>query len=188
MERWFVSDWHLWDENIIKYASRPFDNANQMNEALLDYHNQFVKTPDHFYMLGDATMWRGGRDEREKFIGFVRRFNGHGRIFLGNHDHWPASVYTQAGFEKIHATWCDQEGLIYSHIPLHPSELAFGVIANVHGHIHSNPSPKPAVAVDSKGVVYVKPYINVSVEVTNYRPIHLDELKTRIRTAIDQTV
>jgi calcineurin-like phosphoesterase family protein len=185
MERWFCSDHHFWHDNIIKYAGRPFGNALEMNEALVEYHNAFVKPEDHVYFLGDLTMRRGGKEEREEFVRLCRSLRGHKTLFLGNHDHWPTKVYLDAGFETVRATWRDQEGIIYSHIPLHPTSLNFGVVANVHGHIHQNESPPPAIAVDKEGKVYVKPYVNVCMEWTGYRPITLGELKDLIRKQVE---
>lgn len=182
MVRWFCSDHHLGHENIIKYQDRPFDNVHIMDKMLLELHNTYVKPEDHVYFLGDVTMRRGGRVQQDDFIREMKRWNGHKRLFLGNHDHFPAKTYLEAGFEKIYATWRDEQGILYSHMPVHPTSIG-SARANVHGHIHGNPSSPPAVFTDKDGKVWVKPYINVSVEVTNYRPINFDELMARIEKA-----
>ncbi len=153
-----------------------------MDEFLIDNHNALVKPQDHYYNLGDCTMARGGKVQQDAFIRTMKRFHGHARLFLGNHDHFPAKVYLEAGFEKLYATWRDEAGILYSHMPVHPTSIG-SATANVHGHIHSNPSPKPAVYVGKDGKVWIKPYINVSVEVTNYRPINFDELMVKINEA-----
>lgn len=98
MNRYFSSDHHLWHHNIIEYSKRPFDNVQQMNEAILTYHNMIVKPNDHISFLGDVTLKRGGRIDREMFIKEVRKYNGHKRLYLGNHDHFPIKVYLDAGF------------------------------------------------------------------------------------------
>jgi calcineurin-like phosphoesterase family protein len=179
---WFSSDLHLSHYNIIAYGQRPFSNIREMDEALLTYHNELVKPSDHWYNLGDVTMRRGGRTEKEWFMNTVRRFNGHKRLLLGNHDHFPIATYIAAGFEKIYATWRGINNILLSHIPVHPGSIG-GAIANVHGHIHQNPSPHPVMWVGKDGKIRTKPYINICVEVTDYRPIHLDELLVRIAKA-----
>ena len=76
-------------------------------------------------------------------------------------------------FEKI-MLWADlsKRGLLLSHTPQHESTLAethrfgTGPVLNVHGHIHSNPSPEG-------------PYKCVCVEQTNYTPINIEELRVR---------
>lgn len=182
MQRWFTSDLHFWHENIIRFSDRPYADAKEMNEALVDNWNTFVKPEDHVYNLGDVTLRRGGKDQQEEFIALNRKLNGHKRLFLGNHDHWDTMVYLRAGFEKIYATWRDEQNIIYSHFPLHPSSLG-GVQANVHGHIHSNPSPEPAVFHGKDGNLIIVPYINICVEWTNYHPINFDQLQERILQA-----
>lgn len=184
MVRWFVSDHHLWHENIIKYCARPFANVKEMNEALLTYHNERVKPEDHVYFLGDVTLMRGGRVQKAMFCEEVRKYHGHKTLFLGNHDHWPVEVYREAGFEKVRATWRDEDGLLYSHIPIHPASMSTAK-ANVHGHIHNNQGNdfKPVLQVNKEGKVFVKPYINVSVEVINYRPISFEELMVKVEEA-----
>lgn len=185
VDRWYISDHHLWHENILQYGKRPFSNLKEMHEALLERHNSVVKSNDHVSFLGDVTLWRGGRLQRESFQKVIKQYQGHKRLYLGNHDHFPIQVYKDV-FEKIYATWRSDEGIIFSHFPLHPSTL-ISATANVHGHIHQNASPPPA---EIRGKEYYDrtipakkvPYINVSVEAVNYTPVHLDELLARIKT------
>ena len=87
-------------------------------------------------------------------------------LILGNHDN---PKFMGMFFKQI-MFWKDMDGLILSHIPLHPSTLAethrfgSGNVLNVHGHIHSNPSPEG-------------PYKCVCVEQTDYKPVNIDELR-----------
>lgn len=185
-KRFFCSDWHLFHSNIIGFSDMPFKDIHEHDEAILTLHNERVKPEDRYYMLGDATLIRGGKAQQEKFINFAKKFNGHGTIFLGNHDHFEKSVYLQV-FEDIRATWRDQENIIYSHFPLHPSTLS-GVRAMVHGHIHTNESPSPAVFYSKSGIRFVVPYINVCLEKTNYAPIDMEELETRINQAREKWI
>lgn len=188
-DRWYVSDHHLAHYNILQYAERPFKNLEEMHDALVQYHNERVKPQDHVSFLGDLTLKRGGRLDKEWIATEIRRYNGHKRLYLGNHDHFPVKFYVDAcGFEKVYATWKSEEGFISSHFPLHPRSLGSST-ANVHGHIHQNKGFEPVVFEewkrDNGKVVPAKvvPYINVSVEAINYRPIHLDEILEIIRKA-----
>jgi calcineurin-like phosphoesterase family protein len=156
-----------------------------MNEALVTNHNMFVKPQDHWTCLGDLTLFRSGRLNREAFIKLIRSMNGHKRLVLGNHDHWPPQVYLDAGFEKIYGTWRTDEGILLSHVPVHPSSMGTA-IANVHGHIHNHQGNmfKPVIQQDDKQQLYIKPYVNISLEVTDYRPLSLEEVKERINAAV----
>jgi calcineurin-like phosphoesterase family protein len=186
-DRWYVSDHHLGHYNILQYGKRPFANLAEMHDALVQFHNELVKPQDHVSFLGDLTLKRGGRLDKEWITAEIRRYNGHKRLYLGNHDHMPVEFYRQVGFEKVYATWRCEEGFISSHIPLHPRSLSTAT-ANVHGHIHQAAAYDPVVFPewirDKNGEVVpakVVPYINVSVEAINYRPVHLDEILQTIR-------
>ena len=175
MQRWFSSDLHLSHGNIIKYQKRPFNDIREMDDAIRTYHNEDVKPEDHWSCLGDVTIRRGGRLDKEWFCRFIRSMHGHKRLYLGNHDHFPIQTYIDAGFEKIYGTWRDDKGVLFSHIPIHPSSFG-SARANVHGHIHGNPDYPPHTVTDKDGRVVTKPYVNLSVEVTGYRPVHYDAL------------
>lgn len=186
VERWYVSDHHLFHHNILEYGQRPFKNLGEMHDALVTYHNERVKSNDHVSFLGDLTIKRGGKVDKEIVGRELRRYQGHKRLFLGNHDHWNPSVYADMGFEKIYGTWRCEEGFVCSHIPLHPKSLST-TTACVHGHIHQAPTYEPIVFKEwkrSNGKIVparVVPYINVSVENISYRPIHLDEILAIIK-------
>lgn len=162
-----------------------------MHDALLTFHNEVVKPNDHVSFLGDVTILRGGKFDKERFTHEIRRYNGHKRLYLGNHDHWPVKLYLEAGFEKIYATWRCEEGFICSHFPLHPRSLS-SATANVHGHIHQHPAYEPIVfngrELDKQDQQpRVVPYINVSVEAVGYKPVNKDDILQQIRRANEQS-
>lgn len=179
MTLWVSSDLHLWHENIIRYGGRPFKNVNEMNEALRENHNSLVKPSDHWYFLGDLTMLRGGGKVPNLVINEMKKWHGHKRIILGNHDHLKPETYSII-FEKIRGTGQWMDGILFSHYPVHPTSIGRAQ-ACVHGHIHQNPSPPPVMQLDkSTQRVKYKPYINVSVEAIGYKPISLEQIKDMI--------
>lgn len=183
---WFSSDLHFDHANIISFCDRPFSSTHEMNEAIIERHNAVVKPQDHHYNLGDVTMIRGGAPQVARLKAWVSRLNGHKRLIMGNHDHFSVEAYLTAGFEKIMAMQMF-DNIRFTHIPIHPFSMG-SAVANVHGHIHNIPSPAPVVQLykrspDSDPLVVVKPYINISCEMTDYSPIHLDMIKQRIRLA-----
>lgn len=151
---WVISDTHFGHENIIKYCNRPFKDAYEMNEIMVQRWNEVVKPQDHIYHLGDVAVSQVSLND------VMPRLLGHKRLVLGNHDnHAPIENYAQY-FDKILA-WRLFKPLILTHVPIHLESFGKAQV-NVHGHIHEK--------------VYSGPYLNVSVEQINYRPIHLDEL------------
>jgi calcineurin-like phosphoesterase family protein len=185
-EIWFSSDLHLGHQNIIEFCDRPFQSVSEMDEKLREWHNSFVKPEDHWYNLGDVTMKRSARDELW-LINEMRKWNGHKRLLLGNHDHFPVKVYLEAGFEKIYATWRGIDNILLSHIPVHPASMGTAC-SNVHGHIHNNQGDQfaPVKSVDpSTQKEVIRPYVNVSIEVINYHPITLGQVKELIKKGVD---
>lgn len=186
MTLWYASDHHFGHENIIQFCNRPFKNAAEMDEVLITNHNALVQPEDHVWFLGDLTMARGSlkSGQAKWLISLIKRMNGHKRLILGNHDLFPTKVYLEAGFEKIKASH-RHDNILFTHIPIHPASLS-NVRACVHGHIHNNQSTefKPILKLDKKTqVVSWTPYINISVEVTDYKPVDLDWVKAKIGTS-----
>lgn len=190
---WYSSDHHFNHSSILTFKDyngcplREFDNVDLMNEAMVDFHNDVVKPEDTCYFLGDVAMKRSGLEH-------LKKMNGRKILIKGNHDIFKLKDYTEH-FEDIRACKVyPEQGLIMSHIPLHPSAFEKGSrwIGNVHGHLHANnvtlPEVKPTIStVDSDGYVsnpydvsynYQNSldtrYLNVSMEQINYTPVDFD--------------
>lgn len=162
----FVSDTHFGHANILKFTLpdgspvRPFASVEEMDEHMVDRWNSVVRPQDKVYHLGDVAM-------RREHIQIVGRCHGHKRLVRGNHDDHDIKHYLPF-FKEIHATRV-LDGMIFSHIPIHSESLG-RFTANVHGHVHNN---VPALHFGPR-------YFNVSVEVIDYTPIALEDLKQRI--------
>lgn len=164
-DKWFTSDTHFMHENIIQYCGRPFANAELMDEFLIEQWNMLIRPQDKVYHLGDVACGFGGDDKR--LGNLLSRLNGHKRLILGNHDN-AKSVALQKHFDKIELWYGRKEwGFTCTHIPCILSKLRDGNF-NVHGHIHNAFEEDPH-------------YINVCVEVCNYRPMNIDEIFEEIK-------
>lgn len=171
---WLVSDPHFNHRNILTFKqkdgspARPFKTMSEMNEKMIYEHNSVVKPQDKWYCLGDVFF--GNRDEADLVLS---RLMGHKRLIVGNHDTVygnPMKNPLQKYFEKIFL-WRKWSGmaLLLTHVPVHESTLGEDRFSgedfvNVHGHTHNNGSPKG-------------PYVSVCVEMTDYKPIHIEEVK-----------
>jgi calcineurin-like phosphoesterase family protein len=177
---WIISDTHYNQSDILTFHDfngnrvRDFIDVDEMNEHIIDKWNSVVKPTDIVYHLGDVFYDRTLED-RQKFETDWRRFNGHKRLIFGNHD----DIRYLSGkdsegrwlFEKV-LYWrkYPEFGLIMTHAPIHDSGLYSSTdfskqLLNVHGHIHTNPSPPG-------------PYRCVCVEQVNYTPVNIEELRT----------
>jgi calcineurin-like phosphoesterase family protein len=163
-----ASDTHLGHAKILTFTRddgtplRAFSSVEEMDEHMIDRWNAVVRPQDRVYHLGDVAMrWSG--------VELVRRLNGHKRLIMGNHDIFDVSDYLQKGlFEKVFGVKV-LEGLVMTHIPLHPGCVK-QQWTNVHGHLHNN---HDAMHLGVK-------YLNVSVEMIGYTPVSLEEIRDEI--------
>jgi calcineurin-like phosphoesterase family protein len=78
---WFTADFHLSHKNIIKYCNRPFQDANEMDNLILNNLENMVEPGDTLYYLGDLTF----KEDVAKV--FFERFNElEIHYIIGNHD------------------------------------------------------------------------------------------------------
>jgi calcineurin-like phosphoesterase family protein len=167
---WLISDMHFGHANIIKFTRddgtwlRPFSSVEEMDEHMIDNWNRVVNAKDRVYMLGDVVIKR-------KSLHVLSRLNGRKVLIKGNHDIFPAEEYL--GYVDDVRGYHVLDGMIMSHIPVHPDSLArFG--CNIHGHLHYREVVLPGEKVDPR-------YFNVSVERINYTPISFEECKRIIK-------
>jgi calcineurin-like phosphoesterase family protein len=165
-----ISDTHFGHQNtctLFKRADgsplRPFSDADEMNEIMVDRWNSTVKPSDKVYHLGDVVINR-------KYLDVMGRLNGTKVLIKGNHDIFKLKYYLEY-FKDIRSCHV-LNGMIFTHIPIHKSSLArFG--SNVHGHLHAT-RVMDGDHIDSD-------YYCVSVENINYTPISLEDLSKCIK-------
>lgn len=163
---YFIADTHISHSNIIKYCNRPFKNAQEMNETMINNWNSIVGFDDIVYHLGDFTI------DNDTLGEVVRKLNGKIYLVRGNHDGKSIKFYNDIGLEVVPTqTKLDKYSLILSHRPLDNSQIPDGYI-NVHGHIHDK-------ELDER--FDKKKHRCVSVDVTGFKPIIVfDIVKNKI--------
>ena len=177
-----VSDTHFGHTGVCRFTRndgvtklRPWDSAEEMDEAMVKAWNERVKPTDKVYHLGDVVINR-------RALAIMRRLNGDKVLIRGNHDIFKDEDY-RAHFRELRA-YHVMNGLILSHIPVHEASLGrFG--CNIHGHLHANRVMK-ARGVDARtgAVLYgteIDPrYHCVCVEATDFAPILFEDVIKRI--------
>jgi calcineurin-like phosphoesterase family protein len=180
VNRFVISDTHFghtnsWEKFKLADGSplRPFTSTEEMDETMIERWNAKVKSTDTVYHLGDVVI-------NKKYLNLVERLNGRKILIRGNHDIFGDEQYYLAGFEQIHGVRVFVDKFILSHIPLHPDCVTERFKVNVHGHLHANEIMSWQV-IDEDIVHKPDPrYLCVSVEHTNYEPLHFDEVQARI--------
>lgn len=156
---WFIADTHFGHERVIRFGKRPFANVKEMDEALCANWSDRVRPQDLIYHLGDIAWNSDG-------LKLFEALPGTKRLILGNHDNGRLCAPLVQRLELFRRF--PDDGFIASHMPMMPERGREPV--NVHGHVHAVDVEHPA-------------YVNVSVEKTDYRPLHIDELRERVRQA-----
>ena len=162
----FIADTHFGGENIRRYENRPFENAAEMDEKLIENWNQTVSEEDTVYVLGDFSDYADAKKEAE----ILGRLNGTKILVMGNHDtHRTPQEWREIGFAE-----CYPMPVIYksffmlSHEPLYiNSNMPY---ANFYGHVHANPSYKNAS----------KQSVCVSAERIDYTPVEFSVLRAQM--------
>ncbi len=174
-----VSDTHFGHAGVCRFLRddgsklRPWDNPEEMDEAMIRNWNDRVRPNDKVYHLGDVVINR-------KALRTLSRLNGDKVLIRGNHDIFPDTEYREY-FRELRA-YHVLNGMILSHIPVHEASLGrFGV--NIHGHLHAGRVRR--VSGFRNGVLEysneVDPrYHCVCVEQTDFAPILLDDVYKRI--------
>jgi calcineurin-like phosphoesterase family protein len=181
---WLVSDTHFGHKNIISYSNRPYKDVEEMDWDMVEKWNSVVKDGDKVYHLGDVYM---GGQSREYINNILSHLKGQKRLILGNHDNGKDQIL-QNHFKKIDVWRMFKEfGLLLTHVPVHPSSaerIEHSMVwnngtqqyepkekkyflKNIHGHTHTNAEPDGDT----------KRYKCVCVELINYTPVNIEELR-----------
>lgn len=163
-----TSDLHLGHVNIIKYCTRPFKDVHEMNNTLVYNWNSTTRKNDIVYFLGDMAYGRNSSTDR-----WLQKLNGRITFIKGNHDDSNSiRMYDHfiIEFEGIK--------LYLTHNPVNVPVTWDGWV--IHGHVHNN-SPDYDLKQKNPYINYDKKRVNVSVELTKYKPLKLNMVTKQIK-------
>jgi len=190
MSVWFTADLHFGHGNVIDYSGRPFADAAEMDDALIERWNAVVDPADTVWVLGDVALGRIADT-----LPLVDLLNGHKLLLAGNHDRcWAGhgsradgwtERYLDAGFAEIHQGTrrfeIDEQRVLACHFPYrgdshdHDRYVEQRPVDTgewlLHGHVHERWRQRGRM-------------INVGVDVWDYRPVSEAELATVIRDGV----
>lgn len=176
----FFSDPHFGHDNIRRYADRPFDSVDEMDEALVENYNQTVRLSDTVLWCGDAFFRFSTTPQR-----IMPRLNGRKVLILGNHDRQPGrmaalgfDLVLYEAFVHIAGRTCRVSHYPYAGSPgrgarvddrylkRRPSRVKGELL--IHGHTHS------------KSRIFEN-QIHVGVDAWDYRPATFGEVEQLVR-------
>lgn len=188
---WLISDTHFGHQNIVKFQQRPTHHETIMLAEWIKY----VRPQDQILHLGDVAM--KGNLSRWQMI--LKWLPGEKFLIPGNHDGLGWDWYEEAGFQVI-SPFVDETGVAFTHRPISQlfpylglteaevpiewwaDDINFrdgwsqGWHTNIHGHIHGNELGSHPT---HDGYDPHKTYINLCVEVHDYRPRQLGSIAPR---------
>jgi calcineurin-like phosphoesterase family protein len=190
MTEWLISDTHFQHENIIKYCSRPYRNADEMDRDIFRRWLKRVKQDDIIYHLGDVGYLKGSQailSDQNRVQRMIHELPGTKILIRGNHDKTP-QVMRDVGFDVVCESMVvrvpnmNDTYVVLNHRPLTTlpqwgGDSSHKPTFNIHGHIH-NSTEELRRLHEAKGELVRIPYfnINVSVELTNYEPVTLEHV------------
>lgn len=143
----FISDFHLFHKNVIRFDNRPFlDEFGQpdlpaMHKTIIDNWNATVDKNDIVFYLGDLCFgrWEWAQQIVDKLNGKIHFVMGnHDRVedikkinrFLSINDYVDLNIFNSKTREDFHFT--------IMHFPIYSwNRMGHGSI-HVHGHCHGN--------------------------------------------------
>ncbi|WP_248924717.1 metallophosphoesterase [Paenibacillus hamazuiensis] len=157
-----ISDHHFGHRQIIDFESRPFADAEEMTEVMMQKWNAAVGPQDKVFHLGDFSFLNLAKTKE-----IVAGLNGRKTLILGNHDRGrPRSWWLEAGFDEVSEYPIVYNGFFFlSHEPMYMNKHMPYV--NIHGHIHGQQYES-------------RQYVNVSVELWDYTPVSFEAIREAV--------
>lgn len=131
---YYIADTHFGHENVRSFDRRPFSDAAQMEQTLMQNWNARVTEDDIVYVLGDA-FWKN----EENSIQIMQQLNGHKHLIQGNPDRVKGRLRLYWESIELYAEVNDENRLvILSHYPrLFYKGQHHGAIM-LYGHVHNS--------------------------------------------------
>lgn len=156
----FTSDEHYDHSNIIRYCNRPFSSIEEMNEELIERHNEIVTKDDIVIHGGDFTLIPKKETVYQKY---VKRLNGNHIFLRGSHDRWLPKSYMmiwEKTIEKQPVTVCH-----YQMFKWHRSHYGSW---QLYGHSHGNSIP-------------FENQMDIGVDTNDFYPYSWEEIKNNLQ-------
>ena len=181
---WITSDLHFNHANIIKYCDRPFKDIYEMEEELIDRHNEVVGPDDWWIHLGDICF---GNRKVNDTIQNLHGMKGKKILIRGNHDpdYTPDDLNVLRELARVEGVYDYLElrtqairsdnqirrkvNLVLFHYPIVQWNGKQHNVIHLHGHSHGSFDYETAGLKDAK-------IMDVGVDGNNYYPYDLDEI------------
>ena len=166
---YYIGDTHFGHENVIRFDERPFENAEAMDQFLIERWNKKVGADDDIYILGDFCY----RSEKEP-LWYLKRLHGKKHLIIGNHDRIllkNQKVREEfVSIDQMLFVTDEHEKLVLCHYPLAEWNQYFRGAYHIYGHIHGKREGGYRYLEDEERA------LNAGCMVNYYEPVTLKEL------------
>ena len=153
---YFVADEHYGHANIIKYCNRPFEDVDDMDNVIMDNHNEIVNKDDTVIHAGDFALV----NSKQAAI-YISLLKGNHVFLQGSHDRWLSTG--RFLWEKT----IDDDQIVVCHYPMLSWPRSHHGSCLLHGHCHGRLTSYPGI-------------YDIGVDNNNFYPVTWNEIKTKI--------
>jgi len=174
----FISDFHLGHDNVIKFDKRPFQDVDEMAETIIQNWNSVVDDDSIIYYLGDLFY----KVKASHIAYLMHQLKGEIRVILGNHDRLSQLVRMERftdiqTYQRIFVKDKDFKGgkcdIIVSHYPHLIWDKHHHGSWHLHGHSHQNLTKSEY----GREVYYKRKVLDVGCNGWNYTPVSYQQVK-----------
>jgi len=157
-----TADEHYGHANILKFCKRPFDSVEEMDQALIDNHNERVSKDDTTIHAGDFTL-----KSKEFATSIIKQLNGSHTFLKGSHDYWLPQNHKVRIEQKFNGYF-----IVIDHYCMRTWARSHFNSIHLFGHSHNK--------LESIGKS-----MDIGVDTNNYYPYSLDEIINIMKTKPD---
>lgn len=184
MAIFYIGDLHLGHANIINLCYRPFLSVEEMDTTIINNWNSRVKPTDDIYILGDFSF----RSNTSKAISYLKRLNGRKHLIEGNHDidNLKNEEFRRqfVSIDKYLEIYDNGEKVCLFHYPIAEWNGYFkSNVYHVFGHVHNGNSSAGVKFINTEPRAF-----NAGVDVNDFLPVTLNEMKNKKRTTHNEKV
>jgi len=151
----FTADEHYGHVRILEYTNRPFSNVKEMNNEIINRHNEVVTANDIVIHAGDFSL-----ASREEIMNkYVSRLNGNHIFLKGSHDYW-LNKKAPTIFEKT----IDKQKIVVCHYAMRTWAASHYNSYMLFGHSHGKLEP-------------IGKQWDIGVDNNNFYPLSFEEIK-----------
>lgn len=165
----FTADSHYFHSNIIRFCNRPYENVEEMNNALIENWNSVVGEDDTVFHLGDFSF--SHRKHENEII--FNELKGTKVLILGNHD---KDAVTSLPWDAVHNYYevrkhGDIDRICLFHYPMRSWNCAFHGSYHLYGHVHAT-------------IPDFNNSCDVGCDAFDYIPVDIETIKERVAQSV----